>query len=154
MARLKLLAVAALIGGPILSYVIRNEVEERKLIETEGVTVPGIITDGKIKSKRGSKSYKFDVTYVSADGGKVTKNFSVPKTFAEQYVQNDAFVRYDVEVRHLPKDPQKSFIVGGSKPMPELEYVGYGLAAVGAIGTYFSFRRKKETLAGGYPTAS
>jgi hypothetical protein len=154
MSRLKLLAVAALIGGPILSYVIRNEVEERKLIEAEGVTVPGLVTDGKVKTKRGSKSYNFDVTYAPSGGSAITKNFSVPKSFAEQYVKDDAFVRYDVEVRHLPKDPQKAFIVGGSKPVPELEYVGYGLAAVGAIGTYFSFRKKKEALAGGYPTPS
>jgi hypothetical protein len=154
MSRLKLLAVAALIGGPILAYSIRNEVEERKLVEKDGKTVPGVVIDGDIRSKRGSKSYKFNVTYPAPDATPVTKKFSVPREFAERYVTNNTLVRDDVEVRYLPSDPQKAFLVGGNQPVPEMEYVGYGLAAVGAIGTYFSFRKKKETLAGGYPSAS
>lgn len=142
MSRLKLLAIVALIGGPALALHTRNEMNERAKIQQEGVTVPGVVTDGKVRKKRGSRSYTFDVAYATPDGKTVTKNFSVPKNFAEKYVQNDAFIRHDVEVRCVPSDPNVAFIVGAGDGNPELEYVGYGLGAVGLVGTGLLFRRK------------
>jgi hypothetical protein len=142
MSRLKLLAIIALIGGPILAYHTHQEMNERAQIQNDGVTVPGVITDGKVRKKRGSRSYTFDVTYATPDGKTATKNFSVPKKFAENYVQNDAFIRHDVEVRCLPANPDVAFIVGAGDGSPELEYVGYGLGAVGLVGTGLMFRKK------------
>ena len=142
MSRLKLLAVGALIGGPILAYHTHQEISEREKIQQEGVTVPGVVTDGKVRKKRGSRSYTFDVAYATPDGKTVTKNFSVPKAFAEKYVENEAFVRHDVEVRCLPSDPNVAFIVGAGDGNPEMEYVGYGIGAVGLVGTGLMFRKK------------
>jgi hypothetical protein len=144
--RLKLLAIVALIGGPALAYHTRQEMNQRALVEREGITVPGILTDGTVKTKRGSKTYKFEVTYATGDNAVHKKEFSVPKAFAQKYVQDDAFTRYDVEVRCLKSDPNIAFIVDAGDANPEMEPIGYGVGGVGLVGTFLLFRRRKETI--------
>lgn len=141
--RLKLLAIVALIGGPIFGYSVRKEMQERAVIEKDGVTVPGVIVDGETSTRKGNKTTRFNIEYATPDGKKTVKKFRVPKTFAETYVKGDALVRDDVQVRCLASDPEKSILVGAGNGNPEMEYIGYGLGLVGLVGTGFMFRRKK-----------
>lgn len=143
--RLKLLAICALIGGPILGYTTRQELNQRALIEKEGVTVPGIIKDGEEKKgRRGSKTIKLNVAYQLPSGKLANKTFTVPQSFADQYVKGTELVRDDVQVRCLPSDPAAAILVGAGDGSPEMEYIGYGLGVVGLVGTGFMFRRRNS----------
>ena len=141
--RLKLIAILALFGGPIFGYIVRQEMNERALIEKEGQTVAGVIEDGETSTRRGNKTIRFNVNYVLPNGQKFSKRFRVPKEFADQYVKDEALVRDDVQVRCLLSNPEKAILVGAGSGSPEMEFIGYGVGAVGLVGTGLAFRRKK-----------
>lgn len=150
--RLKLVALIALIGGPILGYSIRQETNERAQIAKEGVTVPGVIQDGEVSTgRRGSKTTRFNVEYTIPSGQKTVKRFRVPGEFAEKYVKEGGLIRDDVEVRCLPSNPEKAILIGAGDGSPELEYVGYGAGVAGLVGTFLTFRRKKQPAEESFP---
>lgn len=145
MSRLKLVALIALVGGPAFGYITHQETVRLQALEKEGETVPGVITGGELSTgRRGSKKFDFEVIYKTKKGDEVKKTFRVYRAFAEKYVADKSLIRDDVEVRYLPKDPQNAILVGSSNHTPEMEYVGYGVGAVGLLGTVALFRRKES----------
>ena len=147
MSRAKLLSIVALIGGPAFGVYTHNEIVQRREVQEKGATVAGVVEGGEVRTRKGRKSYELKVAFQTKEGQKLTKEFSVPNTFAEKYVKDKNLIRDDVEVRYLPADPNKSFLVGAGDGNPELEYVGYGIGALGLVGTAFTFRRRREEVA-------
>src|SRR3954464_10763797 len=120
MSRAKLLSLIALVGGPVLAVTTHNEMELRKRVEKEGVTVAGQISGGEMRSRRGVKNYEFSISYVPPKSPMITKKFKVPKDFAAQYVNDKELIRDDVQVRCLAADPNVAFVVGTGDGDPEM----------------------------------
>ena len=113
--RIKLVSLALLVIGPILAIGGFMEMSEADRIAKEGVTVPGVIEGGEVRTRKGTKSFTFEVSYVTQEGRKVSHSFSVAGTFARAHATEDAITNDAVEVRYLPEDPQIAALIGNDK---------------------------------------
>jgi hypothetical protein len=142
--RNKLIAIAALIAGPILIF---SGLQDRKNIETieaEGISVPAVIDGGETKSRKGVKSFKLEVRYRTQSGEQLTKTFTAPRAYVQKHVDLDSNSIIDdrVEVRYLAADPSKAVLVGAPEDPMTLVYIGIAAAVGGLGGTIYLFRKR------------
>lgn len=56
-----------------------------------------------------------------------------PVIFWDSHVSGNTITKENVDVRYLPTDPNRSFLVGTAGPAKEMEYVFYGVPGAGLI---------------------
>jgi hypothetical protein len=143
--RIKLLAIAALIAGPVLAYMGYQEKQRIAQIEKDGVEVQGVPMSGEMKKgRKGSRSYKLTVDYPDKDGKVVEHEFKVTRSFFESISSGDQITVETVPVKMLPGDPHQALIVGGSDDDRAMFPVGIGAFVLGGAGTAFLFGRKQR----------
>lgn len=145
LSRFKTIALLGILAGPVLAYIGWKEKAQLARIQSEGVTVPGIIEGGETRrGRRGSKSYKMDVSYQPQGGGnKIQKKFTVKSDYVTTHVANDEITNDKAEVRYLPSDPSQAIIVGGSTNSTAMLPIGGAWAAIGLLtGATVAFRKK------------
>jgi hypothetical protein len=146
--RAKLLVIAGIIAGPVFIFLGFKDKAAMDKIQANGITVPAVIEGGERKSgRRGSKSYKFDVSYVTQAGKPVRRTFSAPKSYVEQHVRDDTIFNDVAEVRYLADDPQEAVLVGAEDDPMALVYLGGVFLVAGGIGSIFVFRKKAAPVA-------
>lgn len=106
------------VGLAILIAVATNIVDyrntcNRELIEAEGVTVPGVITEGTHITGRRGRSH-FVVSYTTQDGAVIEQRFEVTGRFFLGRTDEEFITDSRVDVRYLPGDPRNAFVVDGT----------------------------------------
>ena len=143
--RLKLLAIIALIAGPVVAIVGFSKKSEHEQIVKEGLQAEGVITGGKSsKRRRSGTTYKFDIEFQTKDGKRITKNMAVPKSFVDAHVTGDTITSDAVEVLYLPSDPNKCEVAGVGSDHEAMMYGGAAAGIAGLIGTVLIFRKKRQ----------
>lgn len=143
MNRLKWIAILGIIVGPCLAFFGMQESQKFARIEKEGVTVQGVIMKGESRSRKGSKSYKFDITYQPEGGASITKNFSVTNSFAQTKMDGNSITDPIAQVRYLPSDPQTAIVVNGTSNVGSgMMWAGIAWGIIGLITAFFSFVRR------------
>ena len=151
MARLKLVAIVALVAGPIVAFIGFKEKQRIGKIEKDGVEVAGVPTGGEMhKGRKGAKTYKITVVYpapvAAADAPKLpalpqSKEFKVTRKFFESISSGDQITVDTVKVKMLTDQPDEAFIVGGSDDDRIMFPIGLGAFVLGGIGTVVLFRK-------------
>ena len=142
MSRIKLVAIVALIAGPILAFMGFKERQRVEKIEKDGVELVGVPTSGLLKKgRKGAKTYKVTVEYLSPKGAPQTKEFEVTRAFFESISSGDQITAETVPLKVLPDQPDQAIIVGGSSDDRAMFPVGIGAFVLGAAGTAFAFRK-------------
>ncbi|MCW1921397.1 hypothetical protein OKA05_02465 [Luteolibacter arcticus] len=140
MSRFKLVAIVALVAGPIVAFMGFKEKLRIDKIEKNGVEVAGIPTGGEMrKGRKGAKTYKINVVYPV--GGKNTKEFKVTRSYFETISSGDALTVDTVPVKYLADQPDEAIIVGGSDDDRAMLPFGIGAFVLGGAGTAFLFRK-------------
>jgi hypothetical protein len=141
--RLKLLAIVALVAGPILCYTGYSKKQIHEKIVAEGVKVDGVITGGEsTKRRRSGTTYKFDISFTTKEGRSMSSNLVVPKSFVDAHVTGDTITSDKVDVIYLPSDPSKCEVVGVESDHQAMLYGGALAGVVGMVGTGMMLRRK------------
>lgn len=144
MSRLKLVAIVALVAGPIVAYVGFKEKQRIGKIEKEGVEVVGVPTGGEErKGRKGGKTYKVTVAY-PLTGNTLppqSKEFKVTSEFFKSISSGDQITVDTVKVKMLKDQPDEAIIVDGSDDDRALFPIGLGAFALGGIGTAVMFRK-------------
>jgi hypothetical protein len=142
MSKLKLVAIVALIAGPIVAFLGFKEKQRVERIEKDGIEAVGVPTSGILKKgRKGAKTYKVTVEYPDAKGAPQTKEFEVTGKFFESISSGDQITAETVTLKMLPDQPDQAFIVGGSSDDRAMFPVGIGAFVIGAAGTAFLFRK-------------
>jgi hypothetical protein len=143
MSRLKIGSVIALLVGPFILVMNYLETSKNQKIDREGIAVAAEPTQ-KIekRGRRGRRSYKVEIEFPLQGGGKHT---------AQVDVSHQLYDRVDtipaLQIKYLKEDPSDLIIVGEPLSKPEMNYIGIGALALGAIGTWWYFIRKQPQLA-------
>jgi hypothetical protein len=133
-SKIKLVAVIAVIGGPVLTYFGHQEKERLAKLEQEGVTVDGLIAGGEWRKGRRSSSYKLDVSYTPKNGAPAKQTFQVSSDFFSAHASDTAVTDPAVKVRYLPDKIQDSaIIVGGSTDATASFGMGIGAFVIGLV---------------------
>ncbi len=145
MIRLKLIAIIALIFGPVLAFQSFQDSQRLAKIEKEGVQVLGIPMSGEITERRKSgKSFKLNVSYPDKDGKLHSKEFKVKSDFFEAISEGNSITAETVTIKRLDSDPDQAILVGGSDDGNIPVFVCILVTIGGAIGCYFAFRKKPQ----------
>lgn len=142
MSRFKLISIIALFAGPFILFMNHQETAEKKKIDQEGVETAAIpLTKIERKGRRGGKTYKLEVQYPVAKAG--TQRATVE-------VSRELYERIDVEplltVKYLKESPEKVVVVGEPLDQPEMNVVGFGALALGMVGSWWNFVRRKPAV--------
>ena len=140
--RIKLLAVLALVGGPIVAFVSYSKKQTFDKIVTEGVEVDGTLEKGESTKRKGVTSYKFDVAWKTKEGKSFTKNMSLSSSFVKPRLNGDSITDWDVKVKYLPSDPNEAFVVGAESDPKSGIYGGGVVGLLGLAGTAWMFRKR------------
>lgn len=144
-SRLKLVAVVALVAGPVVAFLGFKEKQRIEKIEKSGVEVVGEPQGGEMrKGRRGAKTYKLQVKYPDTKGGSTTKEFKVTRKFFESISSGDSITAETVPVKLLADQPDEAIIVGGSDDDRAMFPVGIGAFVLGGVGTAIMFRKGKQ----------
>lgn len=142
--RIKIIAVIAVVVGPILAVTGYRDKERLAKLEKDGVTVDGIIEGGEWSKKRRSSNYQFDVSYNPTGGTPVKQVFKVTSSFYAAHTKDNLITDETVKVRYLPDEMQDSAIlVGGSTDETALFGVGIGAFVLGLLTSIFMFFIKR-----------
>ncbi|MCW1883778.1 hypothetical protein OKA04_03495 [Luteolibacter flavescens] len=142
--RLKLIAILALVVGPILAFMGFKERQRIGKIETEGVEVVGVPMGGEMKKgRKGAKTYTITVKYPDANGAPQEKDFKVKSEYFNSISDGDSITVPMVKVKVLADQPDEAIIVGGSDDDRIMFPVGIGAFVLGGIGTVFMFRPRR-----------
>ena len=96
--RLKVIAVIALVAGPILTVAGYKEKQAHEKIVAEGVKVEGLITGGQsFKRRKTGTTYEFDISFETKEGTLVKKNLVVPKSFVDTHVSGETITNPKAE---------------------------------------------------------
>lgn len=145
MSRLKLIAVVALVAGPVVAFMGFKEKQRIEKIEKDGVEVAGVPMSGEMrKGRKGAKTYKIQVMYPHGKGAATTKEFKVTRGYYESITSGDTFTVETVPVKLLADQPEEAIIVGGSDDDRALFPVGIGAFVLGGVGTALMFRKGKQ----------
>lgn len=152
--RTKLIAIALLLVGPIVAYTSYTRKTELEKIARDGEIVPGIIEGGETRSRKGSKTYTFEVSFTTKAGAKLRQSFTGHGDFVGLHLKDNTIYNERVQVQYLAADPSKAELVGNFDDPTIPMYVGIGLFPVGLIVAYFVFLRKKAEPAAAEPAAT
>ena len=145
MARFKLIAVVALVAGPVLAFVGFKEKQRIEKIERDGVEVAGVPMSGEMrKGRKGAKTYKLNVTYPDSKGAAQSKEFKVTREFFESISSGDQITADTVKVKMLADQPTEAIIVGGSDDDRFMFPAGIGAFVLGGAGCAFLFRKGRD----------
>lgn len=120
--RLILIGLALLVGGAVFAAIAVNQRNEDQRLAAEGDTVQGnVVSTSQSRRRRGGKSYKVDVAYVSTDGRvRHEKEFKVSSSEHARAEEQGT-----IPVTFLPSDPAVARIGG-----PRNTGLGLGVGAV------------------------
>jgi hypothetical protein len=145
--RLKLIAIIALIGGPIAAITGISQKKTFDQIKATGIEVPGTLEKGESSKRKGVTSYKFDVAFTTKDGKPMLKNMSLPSSFVKPRLSGDSIANWDVTVKYLPSDPKECFVVGAENDPSEIIYGGGAAGVLGLAGTLWMLKKRKAGMA-------
>lgn len=139
-SKFKLIAVIALLAGPIMAFMGYQDQQRLAALEKDGVTVPGFIEGGEWKrGKKGSKSYSFDVSYTPQSGAPQKQSFKINSDFFKAHATEQEVTDPNCQVRYLASDPKNAIVIGGSTDITALFGVGIGAAVIGLLGCGYLF---------------
>lgn len=147
--KVKIIAIIAVIAGPVLTFNGHEEKERLARLEKDGVTVEGVIEGGEWSKggRRRSSSHSFDVAFKPAEGAPVTKSFKVHSEYFAAHANEKESSITDpmVKVRYLPGEAEKNAILeGGSTDNTVLFPAGIGAFSVGTLVLLGMFLAKKK----------
>jgi hypothetical protein len=144
MSRLKIGSVLALVIGPFILVMNYLETSKNQKIDREGIAVAAEPT-AKIekRGRKGRKSYKVEIEFpLQGGGGKYTTQVNVSHQLYDRIDTIPA-----LQIKYLKEKPSELIVVGEPLTKPEMNYIGIGIFALGAIGTWWYFIRKQPQLA-------
>jgi len=142
--RLKLIAILALIAGPILAVSGYKDKQSHEKLVAEGVKVEGEITGGESsKRRRSGKTYKFDIAFETKEKRVIKKTLTVPKSFVDSHTSGETITNPKVEVLYLPSDPTQCEVVGVDSDHEAMLYGGTLAGLAGLVGTIVMVRKKR-----------
>lgn len=142
--RFKLIAILALVVGPIMAFLGFKEKQRIGKIESDGVEVVGVPIGGEMKKgRKGAKTYTITVMYPDGKGAPLRKDFKVKRAYFESISEEDSITADTVPVKFLADQPDEAIIVGGSDDDRLMFPVGIGAFILGGVGTIFMFRPRR-----------
>lgn len=139
--QMKTLSVMALLIGALFLFLGLQAKSKRKVLERDGVSAQGVITRAETgTASKGKKKYFLRVTWGEGADRQIDQRFEVTKDFFLSKIEGDSAVKSpDVMIRHLPGNPKTAVIEGGSSSFAGMEYLGYGVLALGLWGIWRGF---------------
>ena len=142
MSRFKLISIIALLAGPFILVMNHQETTEKKKIDQEGVETIAIpISKIERKGRRGGKTFKLEVEYPVAASGTQTAIVDVSRELYER-IEAEPILR----VKYLKESPEKLVVIGEPLEHPEMNIVGVGALALGVVGSWWNFGRRKSAI--------
>lgn len=138
MNRLKIGSILALLIGPFIIVMNLLEINEKKVIDREGIEATAIpVSKLERRGRKGGRTYKLEVEFPTKNDGVQTAQVEVSKELYENIESRPV-----LKVKYLEKKPTQVIVLGEPLGKPELTYVGIGVLALGLFGTWWHFIRK------------
>jgi hypothetical protein len=139
-SRVKLFALIATLGGPVIAYLGWEEQQTQGRLDKEGVTVPGLIEKGEERSgRKRRKTFSLEVTFTPKDQTQQRRRFTVGRSYFESHVDKASVTNPSCEVRYVPADPNLAIVVGGSSDGSAMFPVGVVAAVLGLLTSLYMF---------------
>ncbi|MGV3533414.1 MAG: hypothetical protein ACO1QR_13690 [Chthoniobacteraceae bacterium] len=140
MSRFKLISIIALLAGPFILVMNHQETTEKKKIDQEGIETVAIpVSKIERRGRRGGKTFKLEVEYPVGDAGSRIATVDVSRELYER-IESEPILT----VKYLKESPEKLVVVGEPLEQPEMNIVGVGALALGVVGSWWNFGRRKS----------